>query len=307
MSQAILKALLRLTLRVFFKAFAARAPVGLQRRWINLLGAAGGVPPPGTSVGQIRAGGVPVSVIHRDTSAAASSDRPAILYAHGGGFVLGGPRTHTNLCKHLAASSGADVHLVDYRLAPEHPHPAAVDDLFAAYKAMLERGHDPAQIAFGGDSAGAALAISTVLAIREMDLPVPAALLLISPFVDLGLSGASVIANASRDPVLTDKWLAQGARAYAGGRRLTDPLISPLYAHLHGLPPTLIQVGEDEILLDDSVRLADRAWSAGVDVQLQRYPGLWHDFQAHAGLLDEADGAIGDIAGFLRRCWAPAA
>lgn len=304
MSQAILKSLLRLTLRVFFKSFQRVAPLRLQRIWTNLLGAAAGIPPKQISGGQISAGGVRVEVMGSDPTRTEAVDRPAILYAHGGGFVLGGSRSHRNICAHLAAASGADVHLVEYRLAPEHPFPGPVDDVFAAYRAMLERGHNPNRLAIAGDSAGGALAVSAALAIKEMGLPTPAALVLISPFVDLGLSGGSITANVSRDPMLTAEWLKTGAVAYAGSRNRTDPLISPLYANLKGLPPTLIQVGEDEILLDDAVRFADRAWAAGVDVQLERFPGLWHVFQVHAGLLDESDGAIGDIAGFLKRRWA---
>jgi monoterpene epsilon-lactone hydrolase len=217
--------------------------------------------------------------------------------------VIGSPRSHRGLAGHLARAADADVYLPEYRLAPEHPHPAATDDLFSAYRAVLERGHDPARVAIGGDSAGGALTILTALAIREMDLPSPAAMVLIAPVTDLAASGASMESKASAEPLLRRSALEGGYRDYAGPLALTDPRISPLYADLHGLPPTLIQVGEDEILLDDSLRFADRAWGAGVEVELQRFPGLWHDFQVEAALLRDAADAVGDIGAFLRRRW----
>ena len=305
MGQTVLRWIVRLSMRAFARPIlSAGTPLGFGRRALELLALGAGIPPKGTTVGQLSAGGVPVSLVRVEPSTPqAPNERHAILYCHGGGFILGSPRTFQNIAAHLAARAGADVHLVDYRLAPEHPYPAPVDDVFAAYKTMIERGHDPRRIAIAGDSAGGALAVSATLVIAEMDLPKPAALVLISPFLDLGLSGASHAGKARTDPVLKRDFLLRGARDHAGGLSLTDPRVSPIYAALAGLPPTLIQVGEDEILLDDAVRFADRAWAAGVEVELQRFPRLWHEFQVHAGILEESTNAIGDIAAFLARNW----
>ncbi len=191
----------------------------------------------------------------------------------------------------------------DYRLAPEHPWPAATDDVFSAYRAILARGHDPARVAIGGDSAGGAIAILAALQLTEMDVPAPAAMVLLSPVTDLSLSGASVVSRRRADPLLRREWLADSYRKWAGPLALTDGRVSPLFADLERLPPTLIQVGEDEILLDDSVRFADRAWAKGVEVELQRFPHLWHDFQLQAGLIADSRAAVGDIGAFLRRRW----
>jgi acetyl esterase/lipase len=206
----------------------------------------------------------------------------------------------------LAAVARADVYMPDYRLAPEHAQPAPTDDVFAAYRAVLELGHDATRTAVIGDSAGGGIAVSTVRSLREMGLPDPAAMVLISPWLDLSLSGASVGLVGRRDPVLRREWLERAARNHAAGLHLDDPRISPLFADLHRLPPTLVQVGTDEILLDDSTRFADRAYAAGVEVELQRFDGLFHDFQLYARLLASSRGALDDIAAFLRRHFAPA-
>lgn len=230
-----------------------------------------------------------------------AADRDAVLYVHGGAFVAGGAGAYAGFASRIAAATGADVHLPDYRLAPEHSHPAPGDDLFAAYSALLELGYPARRIAIVGDSAGGALAAGLALTIPEMDVPSPAAMVLISPWLDLTLSGASIAANAKADPMLRRALLEEGGRAHAAGLRRSDPRVSPLFADLRGLPPTLVQVGSDEILLDDSTRFADRAWAAGVEVELQRFEGLWHDFQLMAGTLEVAAGAVEDIAAFISR------
>jgi epsilon-lactone hydrolase len=302
-AQRLLRSLTRLAVRLFFKPFIGPPlPLRFQRAWIALV--ARTAPGPRDAHLEPRGGDPPTYRV------AATADDPerdaAILWAHGGGFVVGDHRTHAGLAGHLALAAGAAVYLPEYRLAPEHPHPAATDDLFSAYRTLLDRGHDPARVAIGGDSAGGAIAVLTALAIREMDVPSPAALVLISPVTDLALSGASVESKERADPMLRRSFLEFGYRSFAGPLALTDPRISPLYADLHGLPPTLIQVGGDEVLLDDSLRLADRAWGAGVDVELQRFDGMWHDFQAHAATLTASAGAVGDIGAFLRRRWGTA-
>jgi acetyl esterase/lipase len=229
------------------------------------------------------------------------AERDAILYIHGGGFVIGGDGAYAGFASWIAKATGADVYLPDYRLAPENPQPAPTDDLFAAYRAIVELGYEPGRIAVIGDSAGGALAVETVRSLPEMGVPSPAALVLISPWLDLSLSGASVATVGDRDPVLRRGWLDQSARDHAAGLLVDDPRISPLFADLRTLPPTLVQVGTDEILLDDSIRFADRAYAAGVDVELQRFDGFWHDFQIFALVLKPARGALEDIAAFLQR------
>ncbi|KAB2857549.1 MAG: alpha/beta hydrolase, partial [Bauldia sp.] len=164
--------------------------------------------------------------------------------------------------------------------------------------------HDPGRTAVVGDSAGGGIAVSTVRTLREMGLPGPAAMVLISPWLDLSLSGASVGLVGRRDPMLRREWLERAARSHAAGLHLDDPRISPLFADLRTLPPTLVQVSTDEILLDDSTRFADRAYAAGVEVELQRFDGLFHDFQVFARLLPSARGALDDIVAFLRRHYA---
>jgi monoterpene epsilon-lactone hydrolase len=304
MLQRILNRLVRLSLRLFYKPFIGPPfPYSFQRRYIDL--AARAAPGPRSASSELvdSPAGVPLYRVRAGAGPASPAERPALLWAHGGGFVLGSARSHGGLAGHLARASGADVYLPEYRLAPEDPHPAATDDLFSAYRAVLDRGHDPARVAVGGDSAGGALIALTALAIREMDMPSPAAMVLLSPVTDLAASGASFESKASVEPLLRRDWLLGGYRAYAGPLALTDPRVSPLYADLHGLPPTLIQVGEDEVLLDDSLRFADRAWGADVEVELQRFPGLWHDFQIEAAILRDAADAVGDIGAFLRRRW----
>lgn len=302
MPRSIPSRLYRLLLRWFYRPFLGPPfGVGFQRRFIEA--AVRLIPGPAEAESERVGSGEPPLV----RVAAGRDDptrRPALLWLHGGGFVIGSPRTHRALAGHIATSAGADVYLPDYRLAPEHPFPAAADDAFAAYRAVLARGHDPARVAIGGDSAGGTLAILTALAIAEMDVPMPAAMVLASPVTDLTLSGASVESRRRKEALLRPEWLQYGYRSFAGPLALTDPRVSPLFADPRGLPPTLVQVGEYEILLDDSLRWADRAWGAGVEVELQRYPGMWHDFQIQAAFIGEAARAVDDIGGFLRRRWA---
>ncbi len=301
LSDAVLRRIFQLLLRLFYKPFLGPPfPVGFQRRFMEV---ATRILPPPREVDRESVRGAPVPLTRFGIGAGDPALRPAVLWAHGGGFVIGSPSTHAGFAGHLAQAAGADVYLPDYRLAPEHPWPAATDDFFGAYRTLLARGHDPARVAIGGDSAGGAIAILTALQLIEMDVPAPAALVLLSPVTDLSLSGGSVAAKRHADPLLRSEWLAGSYRAWAGPLALTDGRVSPLFADLDGLPPTLLQVGEDEILLDDSLRFADRAWGSGVEVELQRFHGMWHDFQLQAGLLADSRGAVDDIAAFLRRRW----
>ena len=303
--QSLLKAINRLMMRVLFKAVVRPSvPLSLRRRWVRaLLAAVGG--PRGIERTELRAGEVPMLRLRAGAGSAVgplpAGERDAILYIHGGGYVLGGEGAYAGFAARFAEETGADVYLPDYRLAPEHPFPAALDDVFAAYTAMLELGHSPGRVAVVGDSAGGGLATALMLVLREMTVPAPAALVLISPWLDLTLSGASVAANDRLDPVLRHDFLDVSGRAYAGDLHRSDPRVSPLYADLRRLPPTLVQVGSDEVLLDDSTRFADRAWAAGVEVELQRFEGMWHDFQTAAMTLAISREAITAIGACIRR------
>ena len=242
-------------------------------------------------------GGVPAIRIQH----AAGSGRLAIVYLHGGGYVIGSARAEAVIPAFLARASGATVYTVDYRLAPEHPFPAALEDTRAAYAWLLSRGADAGRVALVGDSAGSGLVLAEAMRARDAGDPPPAALGLISPWVDLTLSGESMRANAGSEPTLTRGWLAECARLFLDGTPADDPRASPLYADLHGLPRTLIQAGGDDILLSDAELIAQRLAAAGVDVRLTTFDRLWHDFHLHAGVMRAADDAIDELAGFLGR------
>lgn len=222
-----------------------------------------------------------------------------LLYLHGGGYVIGSPDTHAGLVGELATRAGVRATSVDYRLAPEHPFPAAVEDGLAAYRELLDSGVDPLDLVVGGDSAGGGLVLATLLAAREAGLPQPAAAVLFSPWVDLTVSGASVRTKRDADPIFAEADIRAYADLYVGTGDRAQPLASPLFADLAGLPPLLIQVGANELLLDDAVRLAGRAGADDVDVTLEIGSGLPHVFQHHYGRLDEADDALDRAARFL--------
>jgi acetyl esterase/lipase len=223
-----------------------------------------------------------------------------ILYFHGGVWVLGSPETALWLTGNLAVRTGFRVFSLDYRLAPEHPFPAAIDDCLGAYRALLDRGEDPAGIVFAGDSAGGGLAVTTSLAAREAGLPLPAAILGFSAMSDVTWASGSMRTKAGVDPIFTREILARTTDLYLAGADPHQPLLSPaVSADLAGLPPMLLQAGTDEVLLDDSARLASRASAAGVDVILDITAGVSHVFQGFAGVLDEADQALDRAAHFL--------
>ena len=223
-----------------------------------------------------------------------------ILFFHGGSFVAGSPETHLGITGELVVRTGYTALSVDYRLAPEHPFPAAIDDTTAAYRALLEAGHAPESIAFAGDSAGGGLTITTLLRAREQGLPMPAAVVAFSPGLDSAGTGASNTTKAGIDPILTLESVQPNRELYRAGADVNDPLLSPAsHADPTGFPPLLIQVGTNEILLDDSTRLAERARDADVDVILDVTAGVPHVFQTYTGVLDEADEALARAAFFL--------
>ncbi|WP_441249844.1 alpha/beta hydrolase [Kitasatospora sp. McL0602] len=222
-----------------------------------------------------------------------------LLYLHGGGYLIGSPETHAGLVGELARRAGLVAISVDYRLAPEHPFPAAVEDGLAAYRELLATGMDPRHLVLAGDSAGAGLSLATLLAAREAGLPQPAAVVLFSPWVDLTVSGASIRTKEDADPIFVEADIRAYAELYLGTADPSGPLASPIFADLGGLPPLLVQVGSDEVLLDDAVRLAGRAGADEVEVTLEIGPGLPHVYQHHFGRLDEADAALERAARFL--------
>lgn len=223
-----------------------------------------------------------------------------VLYLHGGGYVIGSPRSHRHLAAAIAAAGQASALLLDYRLAPEHPYPAAVDDATAAYRWLLEQGLAPGHVVIGGDSAGGGLTVATLLALRDARLPLPAGGICISPWVDLTFSGASYRTRAAVDPIVKRPGIDEMARAYLGATAAQTPLASPLFADLRGLPPLLIHVGSDEVLLDDAVQLADRAKTAGVDATLEVWDRMIHVWHWFLPMLDEAQGAVDGIGRFIQ-------
>jgi acetyl esterase/lipase len=223
-----------------------------------------------------------------------------ILYFHGGVYVIGTAAATVPLVGELARRTGATAFSVDYRLAPEHPYPAAVDDAQAAYEGLLGQGVEPGQIGFAGESAGAGLAVATMLASLERGTPLPSGALLMSPYADLTLSGETLAEKQSVDPILTPEGLRARVPDYVAAADAADPLISPVFGDLSGLPPLLIQAGSHEILLSDAVRLAGQAARSDVPVTLEVTPGVPHVFQGFAGLLDEAGAALDRASDFLK-------
>lgn len=229
----------------------------------------------------------------------------ALVYLHGGGYYGGSLTTHREIAARVSLAAGAPVLLLDYRLAPEHPFPAAVEDATRAYRWLLSKGFPAGRLAVAGDSAGGGLAVSAMLDLKASGDPLPAAGVCLSPWFDLALTGESIESRASADPILRPSDLPFVAKCYLGSADPRTPAASPLYGDLAGLPPILIQVGTDEILLDDSRRFAERAGRAGVTVRLDTWEEMFHVWQAYARLIPEARRAIARIGAFLRDAWEP--
>jgi monoterpene epsilon-lactone hydrolase len=222
-----------------------------------------------------------------------------ILYFHGGVYVIGSAAATVPLVSDIARRTATKVISVDYRLAPEHPYPAALQDARAAYEGLLQQGVDAGRIAFAGESAGAGLAVAALLALRDTDRPLPSSAFLMSPYADLTLSGESLVDKEALDPILTPDGLRRRVTDYVADADASGPYISPVLGDLAGLPPMLIQVGSHEILLSDALRLAARAATADVAVTLDVVPGVPHVFQAYAAVLDEGNGALDRAATFI--------
>ncbi|MEX2205907.1 MAG: alpha/beta hydrolase [Myxococcota bacterium] len=244
----------------------------------------------------VDAGGVPAEWVSVPESRA---DR-AILYLHGGGYVIGSPSTHRELASRIARATQARALVIDYRLAPEHPFPAAVEDATAAYRWLLGTGVSASRIAIAGDSAGGGLTLATLLALRDARQPLPASGVCMSPWTDLEGTGASAQPGGADDPLLDLAGLREMGAHYASASP-RDPLAAPLYASFRGLPPLLIQVGTRELLLDDSTRVAAKAKAEGVDVTLEAWDGLIHVWQLFGPNVPESEQAVARIGEFARK------
>jgi epsilon-lactone hydrolase len=240
-------------------------------------------------------GGVPTAELTVD----AIEPRGIVLYFHGGVYVMGDAFLVADLASQVGRRIRAKVISVDYRLAPEHPYPAAVDDALVAYKALLDNGTAPSDIAFAGESAGGGLAIATQVNARDRGLPLPAAAFVMSPYVDLTLSGATMETKREVDPLPSPEALRARVTDYTAGHDAALGLISPIFAELSSLPPLIIQAGTHEVLLDDAVRLAQQASTADVEVTLDITPRVPHVFQAYHPILDEAAVALDRAGRFL--------
>ncbi|HKF08860.1 MAG TPA: alpha/beta hydrolase [Xanthobacteraceae bacterium] len=243
-----------------------------------------------------RANGVPA-----EWSLAPGSDSSCVvLFFHGGGYCSGSIVSHRGMVTEAGRAAGARTLAVGYRLAPEHPFPAAVDDARAAYHFLLDQGIAPSKIAIGGDSAGGGLALALITNLRDAGQLLPACAWLVSPWVDLQMTGASLADKANVDPLISKSYLEELASAYLAGRDPADPLVSPLHADLGGLPPLLVQVGSAETLLDDALRIARRAGAADVRVNLEIWPHMIHAWHLWAAQLEDGRRAIASAGAFIR-------
>lgn len=224
-----------------------------------------------------------------------------LLYLHGGAFIAGSANGYRGLAGELARAGGLSLRSLDYRLAPEHPFPAALDDSVAAWRALLESGISPEKVVIAGDSAGGGLSLSTLLALRDADEPLPAAAILLSPWANLLCDGATATTKADVDPALTERALRESAVKYLGGASAQNPYASPVLASLHSLPPLLIQTGSAEILLEDSIRIAANAATNNSFVRLDIWPNMPHVFPASAFMLEAGKLAMADAGAFIRQ------
>lgn len=267
-----------------------------QARAIVEAGASQAVLPPGTSVEEVLTGAIPSEWVRASN---AGADR-VILHLHGGGYTKCSARSTRLTAAQISAAAECGVLVADYRLAPENPFPAALEDALSAYRWLLGQGFRPEDIVLLGDSSGGGLALSTLATLRKEGDKLPCAVVLLSPWADLGCTGESITGRAEADPWMTEQACRECAEMYAPGMDLKNPLISPVFADLSGLPPMLIQVGTDEILLDDSLRLAENAKAAGVDVTLDIWEGMWHVWHYFAPGLPEGVQAINKVGEYVK-------
>jgi acetyl esterase/lipase len=252
--------------------------------------------PPKTQVEKITLSGMAAEWIYANTA----REEGIILFLHGGGYNLCSINTHRELSAHIAKESGAKVLLIDYRLAPEHPFPAALEDAISAYRWLLDRGFTAKNISIAGDSAGGGLALATAISIRDAGDPLPSSIACVAPWTDLCMTGDSIKTKAGKDPMIKIQSAKVWAKNYIGDNDPSKPLISPLYDDLKDLPPLLIHVGTDDMLLDDSRRIAQKAQDAGVKVTLKIYDKLWHVFHLNVKAMPEAKKAVADFGSFIK-------
>lgn len=287
--------LLRLGIRLFLKPglhpgipiTERRKRLGAYEGWISR-------PPRGTETRDLPLGRIPAVRVARPDS------KPGrhVLFLHGGGYIAGSPALYQHILWRFADACRAEIAAVDYRLAPENPFPAALDDAVDAWRALLDEGVDPRRCAILGDSAGGGLALGLAKRLRDEAIPLPAAVVALSPWTDLAITGDSV-RNDRADPMLRSDCLKPFAAQYLGGADCRNPYASPLYGDMRGLPPTLLQVGSDEILRDDSVRMAERMREAGCAVTLEVWPRMPHVWHAFAPIMPEAGKAIARVGAFI--------
>ena len=286
--------LLRLGTRYYLKRPGGSADLATYRRQAAAFARWTRKPPASAGTVAVEAGGVPADYI---------TDRYEgerhILFLHGGGFVVGSPALYRHVTWRLARAARARLLIIDYRLAPRHPFPAALDDALAAYRWLLTNCAEPRSIAVVGDSAGGGLAFALMLRLRAEGTALPAAVAALSPWTDLALGGSSLRQNASADPMVHPAGVRRIAALYLAGADPRHPYASPLHGDLRGLPPTLIQVGSDEVLRDDSVRMAERMRAAGGDVELEIWPRMPHVWHCFVPLIPEAGRGIERIGDFL--------
>lgn len=251
---------------------------------------------PGVRCEALNISGIPAAWLIPDNA----DEGQAILFLHGGSYVIGSIKSHRDLASQLAAAARCRALIVDYRLAPENRFPAAVEDAATSYKWLLSQGYEPEKIMVAGDSAGGGLAVAALISLRDSGHPMPAGAMLLSPWTDLEVTGGSVKSRAWRDPMLSAGALRKDAARYLGDADARDPLASPIYADLKGLPPLYIQAGTSEILLDDATRLAERAEADGVEVDLDIWPGMFHVWQFFSPFIPESKKAIQELGEFFQ-------
>jgi acetyl esterase/lipase len=257
--------------------------------------------PSGTQVSPVELKGVTGDWIRGPEAGTGAGPEAAVLYLHGGAFVSGSPATHRELAARVSAAGGVPVFSPEYRLAPEHPFPAAIEDALSVYQWLQDEGYPPSRVVIGGESSGGGLALQALLTMKQQRMELPRAAFFLSPVTGWsGLEGDSYSSRASKDPLLSAAQCRFTAAAYVGESPKKTPLLRPAEMDLAGLPPMWIHVGDHEILLSDSQRLAHRAEMSGVDVEFKVWPGLWHVFQTAARLVPEAKTSLEDLGRFIR-------
>ena len=288
----------KLVLRVLKKRMFSNTDHVALRRLVNNSSRRMPKPPADIDFRSERIDGIPCLWV----KAMGAEPEKLILYLHGGGYIFcSAHTTHKDILWRLSVASKCRVIAPDYRLAPEHPYPAALEDSIKVYRWLLDQGYKPENIVIAGDSAGGGLTYGTVLKIRDIGLPLPAATVAMSPWTDLAVTGESVITNLKRDALIPGDVLPEGAQYYLAGASTRDPYASPLYGDPTGLPPTLIQVSKDEVLLDDSRRLAAKYRAAGVPCELELWDGMPHVWQTLAMFIPEGKTAINRIGAFIAK------